>query len=148
MAKLHISIPNKGEVTIDIVKQVTTIGRKPDNDVQIDDGSVSAHHAQILKNNGHYFVRDLDSTNKTCVNGSAIREALLNGSCLLRFGSIDSIFKDDFVESAASKGSDQLRDALKQVESLLRSRDALQEKVDEVTKQRDTAKRSSDNAAD
>jgi predicted component of type VI protein secretion system len=49
-----------------------TIGRKADNDIQIDDPAVSAHHAKIVSFNKPSYIQDLRSTNGTYVNGNKI----------------------------------------------------------------------------
>jgi serine phosphatase RsbU (regulator of sigma subunit)/pSer/pThr/pTyr-binding forkhead associated (FHA) protein len=48
------------------------IGRHPDCDVQIDDASVSRHHARITLDGGHFYLQDLNSRNGTLLNGTAI----------------------------------------------------------------------------
>lgn len=54
--------------------QVITIGRLPDNTIQLDgDIQVSRHHAQLTKDNGQYYITDLNSTNGTYVNGNIVR---------------------------------------------------------------------------
>jgi pSer/pThr/pTyr-binding forkhead associated (FHA) protein len=40
-----------------------TIGRGPDNTIQINDRTVSKHHAELLAADGHYRLHDLDATN-------------------------------------------------------------------------------------
>lgn len=45
-----------------------TIGRSDDNDVVIDDSMASRNHALIQKIENAFFLKDLDSTNGTCVN--------------------------------------------------------------------------------
>ena len=49
------------------------LGRHPDCDIMLDAASVSRQHAQILKQNGDYFVEDLHSRNGTFVNGRLIQ---------------------------------------------------------------------------
>jgi len=69
---------------------VLTIGRSPDNDVQIEDQSVSSFHAQVLKEDdpyldseARYILEDLQSTNSTKVNGSKIEKyTLINGDLI------------------------------------------------------------------
>lgn len=51
---------------------VITIGRSTDNDVVIDHKLASRHHAVIQKIKDEYFLKDLDSTNGTFLNGEAI----------------------------------------------------------------------------
>ncbi len=51
---------------------VITIGREKDNSIQVDDAMASRHHAAVQKIRDDYFVRDLESTNGTFVNGVAV----------------------------------------------------------------------------
>jgi pSer/pThr/pTyr-binding forkhead associated (FHA) protein len=58
----------------------TSIGRTPDNDIQIDAGYVSRHHAVILASAQHCIIEDLNSMNGVLVNGRRItRHALRDG---------------------------------------------------------------------
>ena len=45
------------------------IGRNPENDIQLQDSSVSRQHAILVIGNGEYSIRDLGSSNGTYVNG-------------------------------------------------------------------------------
>ena len=70
------------DVTLD--KEVTTIGRKPDNDIIIDNQAVSGHHAQIKIQGGDVMLEDLGSLNGTYVNSQKISRAeLFNGDMVL-----------------------------------------------------------------
>ena len=53
------------------------IGRDPDNDVQIDNVSVSREHAKIKRDSKSYLIEDLNSTNGTFVNGKKINKKFL-----------------------------------------------------------------------
>ncbi len=58
----------------------TTIGRTPDNEIQIDAHNVSRHHAVLLSSAEHCIVEDLNSTNGVLVNGRrVVRQALRDG---------------------------------------------------------------------
>lgn len=58
----------------------TGIGRTPDNEIQIDAGYVSRHHAVILASAQHCIIEDLNSMNGVLVNGRRVsRHALRNG---------------------------------------------------------------------
>ncbi len=52
-----------------------TIGRKPDNDIVIDNPAVSGHHARFFKIGSSYFIEDLNSTNGTFIKGKKILKA-------------------------------------------------------------------------
>jgi CheY-like chemotaxis protein/predicted nucleic acid-binding Zn-ribbon protein len=144
MAKLLVSLPHSGDFTHDLAGDVITIGRTPDNKIQINHDSVAPHHAQLLRINGHYRFKELSSTHKTRVNGVAVSEATLQGSCILHFGAIECVFRE---ESPASK-SDQLSEARRQIEALIRARDALHEQNRELVRQRDTAQESHESLGD
>ena len=72
-------IPLNGGKPIDIVNDITLVGRKRGLcDLIIDRGSVSKLHCLIVKTDGLLFIRDLGSTNGTKVNGQRVtRGALL-----------------------------------------------------------------------
>ncbi|MEN6331754.1 MAG: FHA domain-containing protein [Smithella sp.] len=70
------------DVTLD--KEVTTIGRKPDNDIIIDNQAVSGHHAQIKMQGSDVVLEDLGSLNGSYVNSQKISRAeLFNGDVVL-----------------------------------------------------------------
>jgi putative methionine-R-sulfoxide reductase with GAF domain len=48
------------------------VGRSPNNDIQIDEGSISRRHVKILRSGDQYLVEDLNSTNGTYVNNKLI----------------------------------------------------------------------------
>ncbi len=59
-----------GEIALD--KELTTVGRKPDNDIVIDNQAVSGHHASITVEGDKIVLEDLGSLNGTFVNGQKI----------------------------------------------------------------------------
>ncbi len=77
-------IPLQGGEPITIEKDVTVVGRQAEHcDIVLDRKSVSKIHCIIARTDGLLFVRDLDSTNGTKVNGQRIiRGALLPGDQL------------------------------------------------------------------
>lgn len=84
-------------------KEVLTIGRKEDNDVQIQNLAVSGHHAKLLTIFNDSFIEDLNSTNGTFVNGKSIdKHALQNGDVItigkheLRFVNFNNKAESDF----------------------------------------------------
>ena len=63
--------PNNG-TTIPLPERPLTVGRRTDNDVVVDESSVSRRHAMVFKSPSGVVVRDLDTTNGTFVNGTRI----------------------------------------------------------------------------
>ncbi|MCB1741293.1 MAG: FHA domain-containing protein, partial [Gammaproteobacteria bacterium] len=79
-AKLILSLNQSvlGEYSLD--KERLLVGRKPENDIQVDNLAVSGQHCAIITILNDSFLEDLDSTNGTYVNGKLIKKhALKNG---------------------------------------------------------------------
>jgi pSer/pThr/pTyr-binding forkhead associated (FHA) protein len=70
-------IPLDGGDPIEILKDMTVVGRKEDSDLRLDHKSVSKLHCVIVKTDGLLLLRDLGSTNGTRVNGQRVRRAAL-----------------------------------------------------------------------
>lgn len=77
MAKLNLKFGDAVIREIPLGQSATTIGRLPDNTVQIDNLAVSGHHAKITFSDGRYVLEDLGSLNGTYVNNKRIGQATL-----------------------------------------------------------------------
>lgn len=64
------TIPLRGERVV--------LGRAPDCDAIFKSGKVSIRHAEIVRRDGRFHLRDLGSTNGTQVNGEAVKERALS----------------------------------------------------------------------
>ncbi|MFZ3089736.1 MAG: sigma 54-interacting transcriptional regulator [Nitrospirota bacterium] len=69
-----------------IDKGLLRIGSKKENDVVIEDNTVSRFHAQIEEKKGQYIIKDLNSTNGTFVDDLRVSEAFLNEGSIIRLG--------------------------------------------------------------
>ncbi len=78
-------------------KERTTIGRKPHNDIQLDDPTVSGQHAAILMLQNAY-VEDLNSTNGVILNGKKVTRRQLNHGDIIKIGRHELKFVDDNAE--------------------------------------------------
>ena len=67
-------------------KERYTIGRLPDNDVRIDNPTVSGHHSLIINILNDSFLEDLNSTNGTYVNGKLIKKHALQHGDVVTVG--------------------------------------------------------------
>ena len=83
MAKLVLSMNGAVQGEFQLGKERISIGRKPDNDIQIDNLAVSGKHALIITILDDSFLEDLGSTNGTYVNGKLVKKhALRNGDVI------------------------------------------------------------------
>ena len=86
MAKLTLSLDGQVIREYEINKERMTIGRKPHNDIQIDNLAVSGEHATIMTILNDSFLEDLGSTNGTLVNGQPIKKHFLQNSDVIEIG--------------------------------------------------------------
>jgi pSer/pThr/pTyr-binding forkhead associated (FHA) protein len=70
------------------VASETTIGRGKDNDIVIDDPTVSGHHCKIVVEDSRFTIVDLDSTNGTNVNGSKVSKMMITSGTALQLGAV------------------------------------------------------------
>jgi pSer/pThr/pTyr-binding forkhead associated (FHA) protein len=86
MAKLILSMDGLVLKEIPLSKERTTIGRKPHNDIQIDNLAVSGEHAVIVTILADSFLEDLGSTNGTFVNGKTVKKHFLQSNDVIELG--------------------------------------------------------------
>ena len=103
MAKLILSLDGQQIKEFDISKERTTIGRKPHNDIQIDNLAVSGEHAMIMTILNDSFLEDLGSTNGTMVNGQPVKKHFLQSEDVVEIGK----YKLKYVNEKAGQMSQQ-----------------------------------------
>jgi FHA domain-containing protein len=86
MAKLIMSLDGSIIREIALDKERVTIGRKPTNDVQIENLAVSGEHARVVTILHDSFLEDIDSTNGTLVNGTPIKKHILQNNDMIEIG--------------------------------------------------------------
>jgi pSer/pThr/pTyr-binding forkhead associated (FHA) protein len=86
MAKLILSMDGLVLKEIVLTKERTTIGRKPHNDIQIDNLAISGEHAVVITILNDSFLEDLGSTNGTFVNGQSIKKHFLQNNDTIELG--------------------------------------------------------------
>ena len=86
MAKLILSLDGQVIKEFTLNKERSTIGRKPHNDIQIDNLAVSGEHAIIMTILNDSFLEDLGSTNGTLVNGQPVKKHFLQDNDVVEIG--------------------------------------------------------------
>ena len=76
-----------------LVSDETLIGRNPHTDITLLDEGISREHAIVLRDESHYVIEDLQSTNGTKVNGKRVRSAELHPGDLIEIGHSRFLFE-------------------------------------------------------
>jgi pSer/pThr/pTyr-binding forkhead associated (FHA) protein len=71
---------------VQLTKDRTTLGRRPYNDIVIDNLAVSGEHAVLQMSGNEVYLEDLNSTNGTYVNGKAVKKQLLQNNDTVEIG--------------------------------------------------------------
>ena len=95
MAKLLVKAHGAVIKEVPLDKSRVNIGRKPDNDIVLDDPSISGHHARVNQIQAVYFVEDAGSSNGTFTNGKKTdRKQLVNGD-QITIGPYTLVYQDE-----------------------------------------------------
>lgn len=76
----------------ELSSDVTRIGRRGENNVPLNSGSVSGTHAEIIKTAEGFELRDLGSTNGTFLNGDRVQTARVHRNDVIRCGGVSLMF--------------------------------------------------------
>lgn len=86
MAKLILSMDGLVLKEVPLDKERMSIGRKPHNDIQIDNLAISGEHAAVVTILNDSFLEDMNSTNGTLVNGQPIKKHFLKNGDVIELG--------------------------------------------------------------
>lgn len=103
MPKMIVSIDGVVIKEVQLTKERTTLGRRPYNDVVIDNLAVSGEHAALQMTGNEVMLEDLNSTNGTYVNGKAVKKQALQNGDTIEVGK----YKIKFVNEAEAPGFDK-----------------------------------------
>jgi pSer/pThr/pTyr-binding forkhead associated (FHA) protein len=95
MAKLFLKFEQAVLKEFSLTEGVVTIGRLPDNLIQVDNLAVSGHHAKVYWETDHYTLEDNNSLNGTFVNNRRISKAVLKDGDEVLIGKHTVLFKDE-----------------------------------------------------
>lgn len=114
MAKLLFSLQGTflGEFPLD--KERITIGRRPSNDIHIDNLAISGEHAVIKAIGKDAFLEDLGSTNGTLVNRKKIHQHLLQPGDVIELGKYQLRYIAEDAPAAKAKPAAGLQSADKE----------------------------------
>lgn len=102
MAKIIVTLNDAILEELPLVKVRTNIGRRPTNDIHLDNLAISGEHATIVKMGSDYFIEDMDSTNGTLVNGETTKKQLLKDQDIIELGKYQLQFLNDASEVQSS----------------------------------------------
>ncbi|MCP5269147.1 MAG: FHA domain-containing protein [Zoogloeaceae bacterium] len=102
MAKMILSMDGLVLKEIPLTKERMTLGRKPHNDIQIDNLAISGEHAAVVTILNDSFLEDLNSTNGTLVNGQPIKKHFLKNGDVVELGK----YKLKYIAEQASPVTD------------------------------------------
>ena len=103
MPKMIVSIDGVVIKEVQLTKDRTTLGRRPYNDVVIDNLAISGEHAVFQMTGNDVFIEDLNSTNGTYVNGKIIKKHALQHGDVITVGH----HALRFVESESNEPQDE-----------------------------------------
>ncbi len=95
MAIITIKDQNGAVDTVKVTAGILAIGRAADNDVRIEDHTVSGHHAKIVTFFNASYIEDLGSTNGTFVNGQRVTKRTLNPNDVIQIGHHRLVIESD-----------------------------------------------------
>ena len=93
VARLSVRSESGTQNSYDLAQETITIGRSPDNMIRLDDPSVSGRHAELILVGDSCYLKDLDSTNGTRVNGASVTGVQLRPGDRILFGKVDACFE-------------------------------------------------------
>ena len=102
MAKLILSMDGLVLKEIPLNKERLSIGRKPHNDIQIDNLAISGEHAVVVNILNDSFLEDMNSTNGTLVNGQPIKKHSLKNNDVVELGKYKLKYMTDLQSGAAA----------------------------------------------
>ena len=108
MSHLVVTLEDKLVGEFPISKEKMTIGRKPDNDICINNLAISSYHTQIITVLDSSFLEDLNSTNGTYVNARLVKKHALEDGDLIDVGN----YRIRYVGNEPQQASDEEADVL------------------------------------
>ena len=100
MPRVTIRSDSGEQTSHDLVDETVTIGRSPENSIRLEDVSVSGRHAALMLVGENCYLKDLNSTNGTLVNGQPVTSVLLRAGDRIRFGKVEACYECEVAGAA------------------------------------------------
>ena len=100
MPKVTIRSESGEQTSHDLVDETVTIGRSPENSIHLEDVSVSGRHAELMLVGENCYLKDLNSTNGTLVNGEPVTSVQLRAGDRIRFGKVEARYECEVTGAA------------------------------------------------
>lgn len=101
MPKVIVSMDDVVIKQVQLSKDRTSLGRRPYNDIVLDNLAVSGEHAVFQMSGNEVVLEDLNSTNGTYVDGTAVKKRLLQSHDTIDIGK----YKIKYISDAADDGA-------------------------------------------
>ena len=109
MATVRLHFPeNEAPTLLNLTGPRITVGRLPHNTLQIIDRTISALHAEFIREGDHYRLHDRGSVNGTFVNGEAVTDYHLKDACKISFGAFECEFSPAIAPADLEASSEAL----------------------------------------
>ncbi|MEO6292234.1 MAG: FHA domain-containing protein [Burkholderiaceae bacterium] len=109
MAKIFVTLDDNLIKIVPLLKERMTLGRRPYNDIVVDNLAVSGEHAALQAIGNEYYVEDLNSTNGTFINGKKIKRQILHAGDSIEIGKYTIKYAKEVVDpetTASASGKD------------------------------------------
>jgi pSer/pThr/pTyr-binding forkhead associated (FHA) protein len=118
MAKLYLKFEQAVLKEFSLAQGVVTLGRLPDNLIQVDNLAVSGHHAKIYWDVDHYALEDNNSLNGTFVNNRRVSKVVLKDGDEVLIGKHTILFKDEWHEDEPGQKTQSVEKTMPMVPTL------------------------------
>jgi len=117
MARLYLRFEKTNLKSFGLTQSGVTIGRLPDNDIQIDNPAVSGHHARVFWDRDHFAIQDTKSFNGTYVNDHRVTAQALTDNDVILIGKHTLTFRAEPAQSVAPASTLVIKPTLPAIES-------------------------------
>ena len=105
MPKMIISLDGTVLKEVQLTKDRTSLGRRPYNDIVIDNMAVSGEHAVVQMLGTEGYIEDLNSTNGTYVNGKTVKKQQLHHEDTIEIGNYKIQYVDEAQQAEPANGA-------------------------------------------